>query len=817
MLKRQSKMLSIALIFVFCMSFMFAGFAAPDVAEAATTYIPLTSPSIQTPAAGIALGKFAIDIDEIGALQLGDVLTVSLPSEVTFGSGFAIPIGAAGACSVTVNGFGMGLDAPAPGGVPTLYPGCTGDVQVDTTSDLNQNGTAELAGFAFVATPNNANSFDLRVQTIAAGASGKGRIVVNFVNMNVQSYSDEIKARIASPSSVFTMGNVPIAKPVTARTAMVTMNDINSGTTTINPDSLLLIENVPGTFQVGDVFRLTLPPGFRWNAATVAVKGGWGLSTMSSAAGHIVVGAAYDDGRKVDITLAATFVPSAGTAGRLSIGYQGNFPTITPDDTVAQVGDVSIDIDNIAQAPANTPISLSPSNLVYAKYAAFKIDMTEQDVATLVAGKNEVKAGKIIIEEGAAGSIIGTRHFNLTLPNGVRWHQADAAGHATTFPVCTTLKGSNLGWAWLDVGTDARTIRLTPTVSSGSAAKVELSNLRLDISPAFSGPVEVEVTGNQGYTTKVKIAEVNTPVAIKAATAATNVIIGSAAQALPDIIVTEVAKETIRSTQKTVSGAAPGGNQAQLAIVLPPGVTFSSLPKVEVSEGDLNIDKSGVFKTSAFGGILRGAVLIPIKATSTKPSTIKLSDVQVTVDRTVAEGDLKVAISAVDGRDALDENYWTVAPIGKLFTYEEYGAEVVAKCVTPAPGEGTEGATAGQFKIDSNIYQVNGVTKVMDVAPYIKNNRTYVPVRYLGYALGVAEDDVVWDEANQQARLTKGDNVVELAIGSTTITVNGEAQTMDVAPEIVNNRTMLPARYVAEGLGYVVGWDPGTKTVLISK
>ncbi|NLG32310.1 MAG: copper amine oxidase N-terminal domain-containing protein, partial [Syntrophomonadaceae bacterium] len=53
--------------------------------------------------------------------------------------------------------------------------------------------------------------------------------------------------------------------------------------------------------------------------------------------------------------------------------------------------------------------------------------------------------------------------------------------------------------------------------------------------------------------------------------------------------------------------------------------------------------------------------------------------------------------------------------------------------------------------------------------------------------------------------------------GSTTITVNGEAQTMDVAPEIVNNRTMLPARYVAEGLGYTVGWDPGTKTVLIFK
>ena len=54
-------------------------------------------------------------------------------------------------------------------------------------------------------------------------------------------------------------------------------------------------------------------------------------------------------------------------------------------------------------------------------------------------------------------------------------------------------------------------------------------------------------------------------------------------------------------------------------------------------------------------------------------------------------------------------------------------------------------------------------------------------------------------------------------IGSTSYTVNGEAKTADVAPEIANDRTMLPARFVAEAFGAVVGWDAGSQTVLIQQ
>ena len=54
-------------------------------------------------------------------------------------------------------------------------------------------------------------------------------------------------------------------------------------------------------------------------------------------------------------------------------------------------------------------------------------------------------------------------------------------------------------------------------------------------------------------------------------------------------------------------------------------------------------------------------------------------------------------------------------------------------------------------------------------------------------------------------------------IGSTTLTVNGQTQTMDQAPVIRDGRTYLPARYVAEAFGDNVSWDAASQTVTVSR
>jgi hypothetical protein len=122
------------------------------------------------------------------------------------------------------------------------------------------------------------------------------------------------------------------------------------------------------------------------------------------------------------------------------------------------------------------------------------------------------------------------------------------------------------------------------------------------------------------------------------------------------------------------------------------------------------------------------------------------------------------------------------------------------------------------FKIgDSNYYvedkDGNIQTVPMDVAPYIKDGRTLVPARFLGNALGVPDEKITWNQATRTATL-QGKKKLTLVIGSLNMKSDDEAVKMDVAPEIKSGRTMLLARYVAEGLGYEVGWDAVRKLVI---
>src|SRR5450756_2018120 len=63
--------------------------------------------------------------------------------------------------------------------------------------------------------------------------------------------------------------------------------------------------------------------------------------------------------------------------------------------------------------------------------------------------------------------------------------------------------------------------------------------------------------------------------------------------------------------------------------------------------------------------------------------------------------------------------------------------------------------------------------------------------------------------------LPAGSTVLKLTVDSTTLEVNGQPITMDVAPFLENGRTWVPVRFVAEELGAYVQWDPITKGVTI--
>lgn len=107
---------------------------------------------------------------------------------------------------------------------------------------------------------------------------------------------------------------------------------------------------------------------------------------------------------------------------------------------------------------------------------------------------------------------------------------------------------------------------------------------------------------------------------------------------------------------------------------------------------------------------------------------------------------------------------------------------------------------------------VNDHIVYSDVYPYIKNNRTYVPIRFIAEELGY---DVKWDGASKKVTMTNGNTKVELTIGSKKMKVNGKTLALDAPAEIKDDRTFVPLRAIAESFGEKVDYSKDYKAVYI--
>jgi len=95
--------------------------------------------------------------------------------------------------------------------------------------------------------------------------------------------------------------------------------------------------------------------------------------------------------------------------------------------------------------------------------------------------------------------------------------------------------------------------------------------------------------------------------------------------------------------------------------------------------------------------------------------------------------------------------------------------------------------------------------------PIVRAGRVFVPLRGVFEQLGAS---VVY--SNGQINATGRGRSVSLNIGSNQATVDGQPQTMDVAPFIVNATTFVPLRFISQALGASVNWNDSTSTVTIS-
>ncbi len=108
---------------------------------------------------------------------------------------------------------------------------------------------------------------------------------------------------------------------------------------------------------------------------------------------------------------------------------------------------------------------------------------------------------------------------------------------------------------------------------------------------------------------------------------------------------------------------------------------------------------------------------------------------------------------------------------------------------------------------------VDGKDIVFDQKPIIENSRTLVPMRAIFEALGAT---VEWFPKNESITAVNNGKTITMKIGNKNISVN-ETDTivLDVAPKIINSRTLVPLRAVSEVFDAEVVWDNNSRTVTI--
>jgi len=117
----------------------------------------------------------------------------------------------------------------------------------------------------------------------------------------------------------------------------------------------------------------------------------------------------------------------------------------------------------------------------------------------------------------------------------------------------------------------------------------------------------------------------------------------------------------------------------------------------------------------------------------------------------------------------------------------------------------------------SSTAYVGAKTKMIDkynknVTPVVVNDCTLLPIRFVAENLGTT---LVWDDANQIITMERYGTVIEMKVGSDFMKLNGQPVALEVAPTIMNGRTMVPLRAIVHALNIPIHWRADGENGLI--
>lgn len=600
--------------------------------------------------------------------------------------------------------------------------------------------------------------------------AGEGRITIDAMDSNL------------------TSGTYKFANIVDSDTA-VTINDtskIVENGTTIEP--ITITENTAGTFENGKM-RLRLTSGFEFDEKktleTMVIKT-YPDTQITATFDHF-----SDD--KQDLYLDVN-IPAGKTTTAATISISGLRVVFDEDDVaIGRVCEIAFSGAGLSKATIEVGTATTYGITWEAENKTLPVlysGRADEDEETL----------KATFKEVIGDSWLASRKTTITFPSDVKVVDIDVS------------KAENfVNTPDIEIEDNVVTLRDGELVQSAGTnqhkkAKMEMTFV-LSVGPAFEGDI-VATLGGAGIEGELEatVAKAVRPVTVEAEV--NEVSIDYRKVSISDITITEA-----------FAGALEKGKV--LGLSMEKGISFDSTPTVEVTKGDLAIEKVDVD-----GSFIK----IEVKYASAKEaSTIKISGVDLFLQRDIPAGKYNLRLSATDTVEAEIEypatgNKCDVVKANKYNDEDGFWEGTDAyfqnsvpsgakhketiyfdtRNVTVVPGY-VDVVTAGRDQDDSTfttqiVVQVGASTMTagktvinLDVPAYIKNGYTMLPVRAITEALSSVAV-VNWDDATHTVTIQFGSRIIKMTTGSKTMVINGVEVAMMAECEITDSRAFVPLR-----------------------
>jgi hypothetical protein len=356
----------------------------------------------------------------------------------------------------------------------------------------------------------------------------------------------------------------------------------------------------------------------------------------------------------------------------------------------------------------------------------------------------------------------------------------------------------------------ANSMRLNDlTVQTDKTTSFEM-DIWVSLQPGYEGDVVLDVGGGQELDAlkPIVIAKAFSPVSL--ATEISDVKIGYQWQ---------------QAATFTMLESRPGAlaQNSLVRISIDDGISIDNIYFAPDFTTEINSgSKMAINYPSVTGGAITFTVL---RASSGEAARIRMSNVYVKIDRDVPASNNR-PYKLVLGGDGISGNYKTGYEQHEPYFNVRGVAQNYLNVLDFDAGYGVLSRMVSvQIGSSKVLIGVNGEQSLtMDTAAYISaaSNSTMVPVRFVSQALGISNEQVLWDERNRTVTINTSAKTIQFKIGSSELIIDGvktimyspDAVPREVKAEITDNRSFLPFRHLGYALGIPVDWNDASRTAI---